>query len=302
MNAGERVKLIKKLGPTLGKLDWGELNLTLRQFGLPWSDSWHDDDRTEYAVAHIEGADDEKLLELEEYLFPATGPTAGATDRVAADPGKGLWTKGLFRLFLSHTNAHKVVMSELKVALRRLSIDGFVAHEDIEPATKWEAEIERALSSCDALAAYLTPDFPESKWTDQETGWCAGRGIPILPIRTGLNPYGFIGRYQAIKAGSKDVTALAEEIFDLLLTRPQAATRMASALVNRFAESPGYNAARDNLSLIQRIPRSAWTPELVAAVESACASNRELTADWGFGQSTVAAEARKLVGKLKKAA
>jgi hypothetical protein len=299
---GDRVKLIKRLGVALGKLDWNELDLTLRQFGLPWSDRWEGSDREAYAIEHVESAADEKLLELEEYLFPATGPTSGATSRQAADPGKGLWTPGLFRLFLSHTSAHKKELAALKVALRRRSIDGFVAHEDIKPTKTWETEIERALTSCDALSAYLTPDFPTSNWTDQEVGWCAGRGVPILPIRKGLDPYGFIGKYQAITAGSKDADELAEEIFDLLLDHPEAAPRMASALVNRFAESPSYNAARDNLRLIQRIPRRAWSPELIEAVETACAENHELTADWGFGKSTVADEALKYVAKLKKAA
>lgn len=299
MKPGDRIKLIKHLGVSLGALDWSELDLTLRQFGLPWSDQWNGNDRVAYAIEHIEQAPEEKLLELDEYLFPATGPTAGATQREAGDPGKGVWTKGLFRLFLSHTSKHKQALSELKVALRRLSIDGFVAHEDIEPTKTWEPEIEKALVSCDALATYLTPDFPESKWTDQEVGWCAGRGVPMLPIRLGLDPYGFIGKFQAIAGVGKSADDLAAEIFELLLKHRDAAPRMASALVNRFAESPSYNAARDNLKLIQRIPKRAWSPELIAAVETACTTNHELTADWGFGSSTVAKEAQKLMAKIK---
>lgn len=114
MKPGERVRLIKRLAAALAKLDWDELDLTLRQFGLPWSRNWPSGDHESYAVAHIEDATDGKLLELEEYLFPATGPTPGATERAAADPGKALWTKGLFRLFLSHTSKHKEELAQLK--------------------------------------------------------------------------------------------------------------------------------------------------------------------------------------------
>jgi hypothetical protein len=296
---GERIKLIKKLASDLAKLDWDDLDLTLRQFGLPWSNRWENDDRQSYALAHIEDADDEKLLALEEYLFPPSGPTSGAAERESGDPGKSLWTRGLFRLFLSHTHAHKTKLSELKIALRLVSIDGFVAHEDIEPTKKWESEIERGLNSCDGLAAYLTPDFKESNWTDQEVGWCVGRGVPILPIQMGCDPYGFIGKYQAISGGGKSADDLAEEILGLLIKHADAAPRMASALVNRFVESPGYNAARENLKLIARIPKRAWAPDLIKAVEAACDENHELTADWGFGASNVAAEAKKLMKKAR---
>jgi hypothetical protein len=298
MKPGDRIKLIKRVAGGLGKLDWGDLDLTLRQFGLPWSEVWNDNDPKAYAVAHIESAEDDKLLELEEYLFPASGPTLGAAERVPGDPGKSIWTKGLFRMFLSHTHAHKTELSELKIALRKVSIDGFVAHEDIEPTKKWETEIGRGLNSCDAIVAYLTPDFKESNWTDQEIGWCVGRGVPILPIRKGCDPYGFVGKYQAISGTGKNATDLAEEIVGLLIEHEDAAPRMASALVNRFAESPSYNAARENLKLIYRIPKRAWTPDLIKAVRDACDTNHELTADWGFGSSTVAAEAKKLMKKV----
>jgi len=51
-----------------------------------------------------------------------------------------------------------------------------------------------ALATCEALIAWLTPDFHESLWTDQEVGFCVGRSVLIIPIRVGLNPYGFIGK------------------------------------------------------------------------------------------------------------
>ena len=58
----------------------------------------------------------------------------------------------------------------------------------------------------DALAAILTPGFNESKWTDQEVGVAVGRGSLIIPIRKGMNPYGFIGKYQGMQ-GKKHKTS-----------------------------------------------------------------------------------------------
>jgi hypothetical protein len=73
----ERIPLIKRLARTVGQEDWEEIDLTLRQFDLPWSHEWEDSNPVGYVIAHIETADDEKLLELEEYLLP----TAEATPR-----------------------------------------------------------------------------------------------------------------------------------------------------------------------------------------------------------------------------
>lgn len=41
----------------------------------------------------------------------------------------------------------------------------------------------------DALIAILTPDFPESKWCDQEFGFSYGRKKLAIPIRIGIDPY-----------------------------------------------------------------------------------------------------------------
>jgi hypothetical protein len=60
-----------------------------------------------------------------------------------------------------------------------------------------EAEIEKALRTCDGLATYLTSDFSASVWTDQEVGYCLARNVAIVPIRIDVNPYGFVGKYQA---------------------------------------------------------------------------------------------------------
>ena len=56
----------------------------------------------------------------------------------------------------------------------------------------------------DALIAILTPGFNESKWTDQEIGVAIGRKVPIVPIRIGLDPYGFIGKYQALQGAGRE--------------------------------------------------------------------------------------------------
>jgi len=61
----------------------------------------------------------------------------------------------------------------------------------------------------DGMIVILHPGFQESKWTDQEVGVAIGRMVPIIPIKVGLDPYGFIGKYQALKANGNSPSGLA---------------------------------------------------------------------------------------------
>src|SRR5438094_846436 len=64
--------------------------------------------------------------------------------------------------------------------------------------TEADPSVEVAVDTADALAAFVTTDFHQSTWTDQEVGWALGRGLPVVPLNVGANPYGFFGQYQAV--------------------------------------------------------------------------------------------------------
>lgn len=72
MRPAERLRIIKELAPVLADMEWGELDMTLRQFGFTWSDNWHGTSY-DYALAHLEGGSGDKLLELREYLLGDAG-------------------------------------------------------------------------------------------------------------------------------------------------------------------------------------------------------------------------------------
>lgn len=138
------------------------------------------------------------------------------------------WREDRIRVFLSHIGAEKAFVSDVRDALVARGLDGFVAHEDIEPTDDWQNAIEAALKECDALVAFLHPGFHESNWTDQEVGFVLARGVPVVPVRLGNDPYGFIGRYQAI-AGNDSPEALAQKIVEVLTTNDVAPGTSAGA-------------------------------------------------------------------------
>jgi len=128
-----------------------------------------------------------------------------------------LWDKGQLRVFLSHKAEFKTETKSLKDELRHYGVACFVAHEDIEPTKKWLDEIERALLTMKVMVALLTEKFDQSNWTDQEIGIAIGRGIPVVSVRIGKDPYGFIGKYQGMSGNGKDAKQLAKELFELFL-------------------------------------------------------------------------------------
>jgi hypothetical protein len=154
-----------------------------------------------------------------------------------------LWKPGLFRLFLSHISAGKAEVAELSKQLRPLGVSAFVAHKDIEPSRHWQREIELALSSMHALAALLTPNFHKSNWTDQEIGFALGREVMVIPVRMGLDPYGFIGIIQGLNVSVSHTEILATEIVALLLNNKLTSETMKDALVVALEKAMNYKGA-----------------------------------------------------------
>ncbi len=133
---------------------------------------------------------------------------------IPPDATKRIWGDEGFRVFLSHKSEVKKETSDLKDRLRLFGISCFVAHEDIHPTKAWQDEIENALASTDGFVALMTANFHDSDWTDQEVGFAFARGVPIVAVRLGKDPYGFIGKFQGLS--STWLTA-AEDIVKILI-------------------------------------------------------------------------------------
>lgn len=140
-------------------------------------------------------------------------PASEETYAIGDNTDTSMWTNGYFRLFISHLTEDKIAASNLKMCLKLYGIDAFVAHEDIRISREWEMEIENALFTMDALCAIVTPKFGESLWCDQEVGIALGQKKAVLPISKGKMPYGFFGKYQALKSGGKNANDIAYNLW-----------------------------------------------------------------------------------------
>lgn len=267
MKASERIKLIIDITNAIKLEEWPMIDLTLRQFGLPTTDSW-DGDKESYVIRMIDNADSAILEELSSHL----GIIREQVKLEEIDVH--CWQSRRFRLFLSHLASDKVRTTDLQQALDHYYISSFVAHVNIEPTKEWQGEIELALNSCYALAALLMPGFHESKWTDQEIGVVMGRGKLILPIRLGIDPYGLFGKYQGIQGESKTVAELAREIFNVLNNNKSSQKYIAEAIVTRFEDSYSFDDAKISMSLLEQI--SYLDEKLIVRIEQAVKVNSQL--------------------------
>lgn len=178
-----------------------------------------------------------------------------------------------YRLFLSHKNAVKRKASLLKERLFSFGISAFVAHADIHPTERWQDEIENALDSMDAFVALLSKSFHDSDWTDQEVGFALGRRVPLIAVKLGRDPYGFIGRFQALTCDWDEAPL---KLARLLVKRP----RMLNAFIQAVPNCGSFDEGNTLSKLLPHI--QALTERQADELARAFNGNSQLRGSYGF--------------------
>ncbi len=192
---------------------------------------------------------------------------------VSSEAEKRIWSGDGFRIFLSHKAEVKGKVAELKESLKLFGISSFVAHEDILPTKEWQDEIENALFSMDAFVALMTENFHGSLWTDQEVGVAFGRGVPIISIKLGCNPYGFIGKFQALSCSWESAP---KEIVLLWINRE----RMLNSYIDAVHRCQGYFSANTLSEILPFIKKLSATQ--ANRLVSAFNENSQVRDSFGF--------------------
>lgn len=213
---------------------------------------------------------------------------------IRQDELTAIWKPNYFRLFLSHKSEFKKQTTKLKQYLEFYGVTSFVAHVDIEPTKEWQIEIEKAVFTMDAMVPLMTEEFRKSSWTDQEVGVAIGRGVPVIPVRIGIDPYGFIGKFQAVMGKGKYPNQLAKEIYDLLwkVKTPSTNQRIIQGLVSVFEKSASFNHADRLMEYIVKIEMAP--PAVIERLANAFKNNGQVA-----GAGLVAERLPGLIEKLK---
>ena len=202
-----------------------------------------------------------------------SGLLISTTRTVLPDQAKRIWGIEGFRLFLSHKTEVKRQAAALKEGLKLFGVSAFVAHEDIHPTRTWQDEIENALHSMDAFVAIMTDGFHDSLWTDQEVGFALARGVPVIALRMGKDPYGFLGKFQALSTDWDDAP---EGIVRLLINRD----RMFRAYLQALRDCTGWNDGNAMSRILPAIER--LTEQQIDELVAVCNDNSEIRYSFGF--------------------
>lgn len=162
-----------------------------------------------------------------------------------------LWEPNFFRLFISHVSNNKSSAANLKICLAFYGIDGFVAHDDIEPTKEWELEIGKALFTMDALCAIISKGFIGSKWCDQEVGIALGQHKPVFTIEHGGVPHGFIARFQALKNKDGNAVSVAKDLWDIIRTNEDSKAIYYNKLISLIINATNIDNALQYLDVLK---------------------------------------------------
>ena len=194
--------------------------------------------------------------------------------RVVSDEALArIWPDGMCRVFLSHRSNAREETFKVKRELKKYGAACFVAHADIHPTARWIEEIQNALATMDAFVALMTEDFHKSSWTDQEVGYALARGVPIIAVRLGSDPYGFIGEFQALTC---NWTAAPLRIAKLLIKHRQ----MFEAYMAALSECGSFDRGNVLAEVLPGISR--LNEDRVDELVKAYNSNGELKGAYGF--------------------
>ena len=163
----------------------------------------------------------------------------------------------MIRVFLSyHSNARKTA-SRVRGFLSAFGMDVFLAHEDLEASVEWQKEILKKLRKCDVFIPLLTKSFHSSLWTDQETGIAVAREKMIIPLKFSIVPYGFIGKFQALKA-RRDLDATCWRIALTIASKPVLRETVTEGVITAFLESGSFEQSASRArALLKFAPFSA---------------------------------------------
>lgn len=248
MNTSQKIKTLTFCLDALITYDRVEIDVILDAFNAPifTPNPWEEIELRKEIYFRIKELDFEALSQLEQHLSSEGEAVVSPSDH--AYPWK---TDLPTKVFLSHQNEDKVFLSEVKAFLdSNFGVEAFLAHEDIHPTKTWRDTIKNALSTADMLVAYLSPQFHQSEWCDQEVGWALGRRIPVMPVqpRQEVGRNGFMEERQherMNRATTLESYWLAKQIYTALKDNPKTNIVATKSAVHTLKNSQSYAHTRD---------------------------------------------------------
>jgi hypothetical protein len=183
------------------------------------------------------------------------------------------------KVFISYSREDKKLAGELKKAFESFGLEAFVAHDDIESGSQWEAEILKNLENTDFFMPIETEHLRRSHWCQQEIGIALVRKkiiIPLLPDTGYVDPDGFHGKYQGFPINTENVRLSVQK---LLIRQGLAQEQEESEIEKRllvFERSDSWAEAGENARSLMEM-ESELTDEQKIAIARIATSNSQIS-------------------------
>jgi hypothetical protein len=222
-------------------------------------------------------------LELADEADPRYQRSVNSSQQPQTNPDAlSFWKPGHLRLFMSHRDQHKVMARRLGDALSEYGISPFVAHDTIGPMKTWQLEIERGLETMEVMLAFVTDDFHDSTWTNQEVGYALGKSVPIISVKFGTkDPEGFIGSKQALRGDLDRPEGAAPAIYKLLIEEV-GEKRLRENLITAFCDSADFDETKKRFDRLTSA-LSTLSGDEIKRIQNAFASNYHLNNAYYLG-------------------
>ncbi|MBB1127252.1 toll/interleukin-1 receptor domain-containing protein [Thiospirillum jenense] len=150
--------------------------------------------------------------------------------------------------FISYQTDDKHIAGQIKIALERIGINAFLAHEDIEVSEEWRIKILEEIKTADIFICLLSKNYIASQWCTQEAGIAAFRtDMTVIPLSLdGTTPPAFLSNIQSAKIdpNSFEIKAIIPAFIKISFSKGIAIT------IQMIRSSPNYRRAEENFRLI----------------------------------------------------
>jgi hypothetical protein len=158
----------------------------------------------------------------------------------------------IMRFFISYSHNDKAIAGQLKNNLEYFGFEAFLAHEDIKPTEEWQVRILEELDDCEMFLPLLTDKFKQSEWTGQETGIAHGKNKLIIPLKINIDPFGFMGKWQALPLNISDIKITCQEIINIVVLKGDK-SKLIYSLIRGFSNSHNFAEANEKAPLLAEL-------------------------------------------------
>ncbi len=170
-----------------------------------------------------------------------------------------------------------MIADKIKQIPKRLSITSFIAQDDIKPTSLWEKEIRIALRNCKVFIPIVSRNFSKSDWTDQESGFALALRKSIIPVSVDKAPYGFIGKYQALRWDNNEAVEGVLQIAERIAEKGKLDV---DSFIARFSKCSSFDDAAIVTRILVFIPRKQLNRFRMKKIVEAAIQNDQISNSW----------------------